>query len=126
MRSVFRLKGGGEFHPNVQLNRDLRQQGVLDDELRRLAELSALGAREIAVRVAFDQGDYFRSIHAGLGRNRNGLTVGRVSADDFKADWIERGYTHESGKRIPGRNVLRRGARRAGLRVRGRRRAASE
>ena len=125
MRSVFRLPGG-EFHPNVQLNRDLRQQHVLDDELRRLAELSALGAKEIAVRVAFDEGDYFRSIHGGLGVNRKGLTVGRVSADDVKADWIERGYTQHPGRRIPGKNVLRRGARRAGLRVRGRRRAATQ
>jgi len=125
MRSVFRLPGG-EFHPNVQLNRDLRQQHVLDDELRRLAELSALGAKEIAVRVAFDEGDYFRSIHGGLGVNRKGLTVGRVSADDWKAHLIEAGWTTQSGTHVKGKNVLRRGARRAGLRVRGRRRAATQ
>lgn len=148
MRSVFRIPGG-EFHPNVQLGRDIRQQGTMDEELRQLAELAALGAKEIAVRVAFDQGDYFQSIHGGLGTNRNGLTVGRVSADDFKAHWIESGYrtirgqgvkSGDRGRRtrirnlesgadlgfVKGKNVLRRGARRAGLRVRGRRRASAE
>lgn len=117
---------GVVFAPNWDLGRDLRQQGVLDDELRNLADLAALGAKEIAVREAFDTGDYYESIHGGLGENRNGLTVGRVSADDFKADWLERGYTHSSGKRIPGKNILRRGARRAGLSVRGRRRASDQ
>lgn len=143
MQSVFRFPGG-EFRPNFQLNRDLRQQHVLDDELRRLAELAALGAREIAVRVAFDTGDYFGSIRGRLDRGRTGLSVGRVVADDFKANWIEYGYRTIRGQgsrggdrgrrtrirnlgegaelgRVPGRKVLAKGARRAGLRVRPRR-----
>lgn len=126
MRSVFRLPGGGEFHPNLQLNRDLRQQHVLDDELRSLAELASLGAREIAVREAFDTGDYYGSIHGGLGTNRKGLTVGRVSADDHKAHWVEFGWRTTSGRQVPGKNVLRRGARRAGLSVRARKRIGAE
>lgn len=123
MRSVFRFPGG-EFHPNVGLNADMRREGLLDDELARLADLAALGAREIAFRVAYDETNvtephYFDSIHGGLGRNQRGLTVGRVSADKFTANWIERGFTHHPGRRrIPGKNVLRRGARRAGLKVR--------
>ena len=125
MRSVMRFPGG-EFHPNVQLNRDLRRQHELDQELAQLAELAALGAREVAVRVAYDQGDYFSSIHGGLGANRNGLVVGRVSADDYKAHWVERGWTTRSGTVVKGRNVLRRGARRAGLRVRAGRRATPD
>jgi hypothetical protein len=130
MRSVFRFPGG-EFHPNVQLGRDIRQQGIMDDELRRLADLVTLGAKEIAVRSAFDEGDYYRSIHGGLGRNRKGLVVGRTSADDFKADWIERGHriVTRDGRMVgtvKGKNVLARAARRAGLRVRGRRRASTE
>lgn len=141
MRSVYKFPGG-EFHPNFQLNRDLRQQHVLDGELKRLADLAALGAREVAVRVAFDQGDYFGSIRGQLATNRRGLPVGRVVADDFKANWIEYGYrtirgqgTGGRGSRtrirnlsgdadlgfVKGRKVLAKGARRAGLPVRARR-----
>jgi hypothetical protein len=126
MRSVYRFQGG-EFHPNFKLSRDLREQHTLDGELERLARLATLGAREIAFRVAFDRGDYFGSIRGGLGRNRRGLTVGRVSADDFKADWIERGHrivarnSQMVGMAKP-KNVLRRGIRRAGLPIRARRR----
>ena len=122
MRSAFKF-AGGEFRPNFKLNRDLRKQHTLDDVLGRLAGLAALGAREIAVRVAYDRGDYYGSIRGGLGLSRRGLTVGRVSAGDFKANWIENRYrlVTRSGRvvgTVKGRNVLRRGARRAGLRVR--------
>lgn len=144
MRSVFRF-AGGEFHPNFKLNADLRRQQVLDPELKRLADLAALGAREVAVRVAFDRGDYFGSIRGTLATNRAGLPVGRVVADDFKANWIEYGYrtirgqgsrSGALGRRtrirnlsggaelgfVRGRKPLARGARKAGLRVRPRRR----
>ena len=91
---------------------------MFDDELRRLTADAALGGREVAVRVAFDTGAYYGSIHGDLGRNRKGLRVGLVQADDYKANWIERGWTTRYGAVVKGRNVLRRGARRAGLRVR--------
>jgi hypothetical protein len=126
MRSVFKVPNG-EFHPNLKLNEDMRRDHQFDQELDHLANLAALGAKEIALRVAFDRGDYFSSIHAGLGNNRRGLVVGRVSATDFKAHWIERGHrivTRDGrvvGQAKP-KNVLARGARRAGLRVRSRRR----
>ena len=124
MRSVFKFPGG-EFHPNFKLNEDLRRQHVIDPQLERWAQEAALGAREIAVRVAFDQGDYFASIHAGLATNRRGLAVGRISAPDFKALWIERGWQTSTGRQVKGRNVLRRGLRKTGLRVRSSRRAPS-
>lgn len=125
MRSVFRFKGG-EFRPNVGLNADMRTEHALDDELRHRAELAALGAKEIAVRVAFDTGAYFGSIHPALGKNQRGLTVGRVTATDFKAHWIEKGHriVTRDGRQagfVKGKNVLARGGRRAGLRVRTRR-----
>jgi len=144
MQSVYRFPGG-EFHPNFKLNRDLRKQGTLDAELRRLAELGALGAREVAVRVAYDRGGYYQSIRGVLGTGRTGLAVGRVVADDFKANWIEYGYrtiqgrgvkSSDRGRRtrirnlssgaqlgfVKGRAPLAKGTRRAGLRVRPRRR----
>ena len=95
---------------------------VYDDELRRLTADAVLGAKEIAVRVAYDQGDYYQSIHAELGHNRRGLRVGRVVADDYKAHWMERGWTTRSGGQVKGRRVLARGGRKAGLRVRAPRR----
>lgn len=126
MRSVFRFDGG-EFHPNFRLNADLRREHTLDGELQRLAQEAALGARELAFRVAYDSGDYYRSIRGGLATNRRGLPVGRVAASDFKAHWIERGHRKVTvNGRVfgfaPGKQILARGGRRAGLRVRGRRR----
>lgn len=116
-------RGNLTLYPNWKLGDDLRRTGTFDAELRRLAAEAALGAKEVAVKVAFDQGDYFSSIHAELGRNRRGLRVGLVVADDWKAHLIERGFRHTSHGRptgvvVKGKNVLRRGARKAGLRVR--------
>jgi hypothetical protein len=111
-------RGNLTLYPNWKLGDDLRRTGTFDAELRRLASEAALGAREVAVKVAFDRGAYFSSIHAELGRNRRGLRVGLVVADDFKAHWIERGWVTRSGTVVKGKNVLRRGGRKAGLRVR--------
>jgi hypothetical protein len=111
-------RGNLTLYPNYKLGAELRRTGVFDDELRRLADEAALGAKEIAVKVAFDTGAYYSSIHAELGRNRRGLRVGLVVADDFKANWIEKGWTTRSGTVVKGKNILRRGGRRAGLRVR--------
>ena len=111
-------RGNLTLYPNYQLGEQLRRTAVYDEELRRLAADAALGAREIAVRVAFDQGNYYQSIHADLGYNRRGLRVGRVVADDYKAHWMERGWTTRSGRVVKGKRVLARGGRKAGLRVR--------
>jgi hypothetical protein len=127
MRSSFKF-AGGEFRPNVHLSKDLRRGRTLDPALDDLAKLGALGAREIAFRVAYDSGDYFRSIHGGLGVGvRSGLPVGRISATDHKANWVESGHRkvtrdHRVIGVVRGRRVLQRGARRAGLRVRSRKR----
>lgn len=126
MRSSFPFPGG-VFIPNVKLNRDLRQEHTLDGELERLARLAALGSREIAFKVAYDEGDYYRSIVGGLGVSRRGLVVGRVAAADFKAHWVENRHrlVNRHGwvvRVMPGRKVLVKGARRAGLRVRPNRR----
>ena len=115
-------RGDLTLYPNWQLGADLRRTAVFDDELRRLTSEAALGAREVAVRVAFDTGAYYASIHGELGKNRRGLRVGLVVADDWKAHLVEAGWTTQSGTRVKGKNVLRRGARRAGLRVRAPRR----
>jgi hypothetical protein len=116
-------RGNLTLYPNYKLGAELRRTGVFDDELRRLTSEAALGAKELAVRQAFNTGDYFSSIHGELGHNRKGLRVGLVVADDYKAHWIERGWRHHShgqptGVIIRGKNILRRGGRRAGLRVR--------
>lgn len=115
-------RGDLTLYPNYSLGAELRRTATYDDALRRLTADAALGAKEIAVRVAFDTGAYFSSIHGELGRNRRGLRVGLVVADDHKAHWVERGWTTRSGTVVKGKNVLRRGGRRAGLRVRGPRR----
>lgn len=111
-------RGNLTLYPNYKLGAELRRTGVFDDELRRLTADAALGAKEVAVKVAFDTGAYFSSIHGELGKNRKGLRVGLVVASDHKAHWIERGWVTRSGTPVKGRNVLRRGGRRAGLRVR--------
>lgn len=127
MRSSFTFTGG-EFHPNVHLGRDLRREHTLDPALEALAKLGALGAREIAVRSAYDSGDYFQSIKGGVGVGiRSGLAVGRVSAADFKARWVEFGHRKVTRDRrvigvVRGKRVLTKGARRSGLRVKARRR----
>jgi hypothetical protein len=111
-------RGNLTLYPNYKLGPELRRTGVFDDELRRLTDDAALGAKEIAVKQAFDTGDYFASIHGELGHNRKGLRVGLVVADDYKAHWVERGWVTRSGTIVKGKNILRRGGRRAGLRVR--------
>jgi hypothetical protein len=135
------IRGEGfVFEPNYQLGHDLRRAGALDPALQNLAAEITLTAKEIAVREAFDTGDYMESIHGGLGKGRTGYVVGRVSADDHKANWIEYGHRtiHGAGTgrrrirnlqgevsfgMVKGRHILRRAARRSGLRVRNRRRS---
>jgi hypothetical protein len=116
-RSVIR-RGNLTLYPNYKLGEQLRRSQIYDAELRRLADLGRLGAQEIAVKSAFDTGAYYNSIRAEVGRNRRGLAEGRVVAEDFKSHWLERGWTTRSGRVVPGRNILRRGARRSGLKVR--------
>ena len=138
-RGLIRGKGF-IFEPNYNLGHDLRRSGVLDPALLGFAAEITLTAKELAVREAFDTGDYMGSIHGGLGKGRTGFVVGRVSADDFKANWIEYGHrtVHGAGTgrtrirnlqgetsfgMVKGRHILRRAARRSGLRVRNRRRS---
>ena len=111
-------RGNLTLYPNYKLGPELRRTRMFDDELRRLTADAALGAKEIAVKVAYDTGAYFNSIRGELGHNRKGLRVGLVVADDYKAHWVERGWVTRSGAVVKGKNVLRRGGRRAGLRVR--------
>lgn len=111
-------RGNLTLYPNWQLGADLRRTGALDPELRRLAGEATLGAKEAAVKDFYDTGAYFSSIHAELGHNRRGLRVGLVVADDHKAHWAESGWTTRSGTKVKGKNILRRGGRRAGLRIR--------
>ena len=99
-------RGNLTLYPNYKLGEELRRTSVYDDELRRLTADAALGAREIAVRVAYDQGDYYQSIHGDLGDNRRGLRVGRVVADDYKAHWIERDHHDRAGGVVKGKRVL--------------------
>ena len=122
-------RGRLTLYPNYKLGPELRKAGVFDDELRRLADLGALGAREIAVKEFFGVdshtgqiGAYYHSIHSDLGHNRKGLRVGLVVASDWKAHFAERGWTTRSGTVVKGRRILARGARRSGLRVRAPRR----
>ena len=111
-------RGNLTFYPNYKLGPELRRTGVFDDELRRLTSDAALGARELAVKQAFDTGAYFSSIRGELGDNRRGLRVGLVVAGDYKAHWVERGWVTRSGTVVKGKRILARGGRRAGLRVR--------
>jgi hypothetical protein len=114
-------KGSITLAPNWDLGADLRRTSTYDAILRDLTQEQALGAREIAVAEFFDTGDYFDSIDSELGTNRRGLVVGLVVAEDHKANWAEHGWTAPSGRRVPGKRILQRAARRAGLRVRARR-----
>jgi len=135
MRGVLR-RGQVTLAPNWNLGHDVRAAGIFDAEIRILGERAALGAKEVAVKEAFETGAYFSSIHFEIATGKRGEQIGRVVADDFKAGWIERGHRTVRGqgtgrKRlrnlqgtpstgfVKGRNILRRGARRAGLRVRG-------
>lgn len=111
-------RGNLTLYPNYKLGAELRRTATYDDELRRLTNDAALGAKELAVKQAFDTGAYFASIHGELGHNRKGLRVGLVVADDWKAHLIERGWTTRSGTVVKGKKILARGGRRAGLRVR--------
>jgi hypothetical protein len=116
-------RGNLTLYPNYKLGPELRRTAVFDDELRRLANLGALGAREVAVKDYYGVdshtgqiGAYFNSIHAELGKNRKGLRVGLVQADDWKAHWAENPPRQETGRRRG--KILARGARRSGMRVR--------
>jgi len=115
-------RGNLTLYPNYKLGAELRRTGVYDAELRRLTAEGALGAKELAVKQAFDTGAYFSSIHGELGHNRRGLRVGLVVADDWKSHLVERGWVTRSGTVVKGKKILARGGRRAGLRVRAPRR----
>jgi hypothetical protein len=121
MPRVFR-QGGVTLHPNWNLGRDLGRSHVLAPVLDRLAQEAASASEAIARAGFYDTGDYLRGIDAGVGPNRRGRMVGRVVATDWKSAWAERGWTTQGGRKVPGRKILARGARRAGLRVRATRR----
>jgi hypothetical protein len=121
MPRVFR-QGGLTLYPNWNLGRDLGRSHVFDGILDRLAHAAAEASQAIASREFHDTGDYLRSIEAGVGPNRRGRVVGRIIASDWKAHFAERGWTTRSGTVVKGRNILRRGGRQAGLRVRAPRR----
>ncbi len=72
-------------------------------------------AKGIARREAYDTGVYHDSIEGAAGLDETARIVGRVNAGDFKAHWIERGYTQRNGVHVPGKNILRRAADAAGL-----------
>jgi hypothetical protein len=117
-------QGGVTLHPNWQLGRDLRHSHAFDAILDRLASEAATASQAIASREFYKTGAYRGSIDAGVGPNRRGSVVGRIVATDYKAVWAERGWTAPGGRKVAGRKILARGARRAGLRVRAPRRRA--
>jgi hypothetical protein len=91
-----------------------------DTELAALADAAATFSAGLARRVAWDHGDYGRSIHGSLDYDDQGRRVGRLIADDWKANWVERGFRHfahgrPTGGRVPAKHVLERGWRRTGL-----------
>ncbi len=116
-------KGDVLLAPNWALGRDLRRTHDFDPTLAPYIAQITLTARELAVRDAFEHGDYLASIHGEI-RPVGGQNVGLVAADDFKANWIERGWTTRSGTSVKGKRILRRAARRAGLRYRSPRKRA--
>lgn len=118
-------RGNFTLYPNYKLGEEIRRSGALDADLKRLADLAVLGARELAVKEFYGVdsrtgaiGSYYSSIRGQLGYNRKGLRVGLVVSDDWKAVLAEKGWTTRSGQPVKGRKILARGGRRAGLRVR--------
>lgn len=111
-------KGDLLLAPNWKLGADVRRTHDFDPTLLPYIQEITLTARELAVAEAYESGDFFNSISGRIYTTPKGQHVGLVAADDFKANWVERGFTTRSGTRVKGRNILRRAARRAGLRYR--------
>jgi hypothetical protein len=116
-------KGDVLLAPNWKLGADIRRTHNFDPTLAPYIAEIELVARELAVRDAFGAGDYFGSIHGEITTTVKGQHVGLVAADDFKANWLERGHrivTHDGRMvgTVKGKRILRRAARRAGLRYR--------
>ncbi len=100
--------------PNRRLEAELRKSREVEPLLKDGAETIAEEARNIAQREAYQTGAYRNSIEAVAGEDA-GEVKGRVVAKDFKAGWIEFGYTQRNGVHIPGKNILSRAADAAGF-----------
>jgi hypothetical protein len=103
-----------------RLEDKLASSHEFDTELAEVADAAASFSQALARRVAWDSGDYGRSIHGELDYDDQGRRVGRLIADDWKANWVERGFRHfahgrPTGGRVPAKHVLERGWRRTGL-----------
>jgi hypothetical protein len=102
---------------NRHLERDLERSGALTPALEDLADAVEAEAKALARPEAYESGDYERSIGAEVGPDEHGDQVVRLRAEDWKAHWVEWGYTQRDGVFIPGKAILRRAAEQAGLRV---------
>lgn len=92
-----------------QVEEEIVRSQPISDHVQDIARGIALDAKSLARVEAYASGDYYRSIEAGAGV-RDGRAVGRVSAGDFKAGWIEFGT-----RRQPPKAILRRAAEAAGV-----------
>jgi hypothetical protein len=99
---------------NRRLERDLERSGVLTPALQDLADAVEAEAKALARAEAYESGDYERSIEAEVGPDERGDQVVRLRAEDWKAHFIEFGYTQRNGVFILGRAILRRAAEQAG------------
>ncbi len=102
------------YRRNPALAQQLRRSPDTAAALLAKANDVADEAQSIARRDAYDTGAYHDSIAGAAGAASEGV-IGRVNVTDFKAHWIERGYTRQDGVHVPGKNILRRAADAAGL-----------
>lgn len=95
---------------------DWDAEALRQPEARRAVEQAAELAAGLARRLApVLSGAYRDSIHAEVDI-RSGKPVGMVIADDFKANWIERGARSPTAT-TPARHPLQRGVEGTGVKV---------
>ena len=108
------MAGRTTFEKNPFCERSLRQGVMMMEALKVRAEAGARSARALA---PVETGAYRDGIQADAAIVPGVGAVARINATDFKSNWIEFG-SHPKYGAFPAHAVLRRGAERAGLRVR--------
>ena len=96
------MSTSSRFVPNPGFESEIIRDPSMAESLLPLAEQAAAVAKGLApVRL----GHYRDSIEGVAGARDDGIVVGRVLSDDFKANWIEKG----TGVPLPtkGLHVLR-------------------
>lgn len=104
------------FDYNPRCEPEVARADEVKDGIKDATTVLVRQGTAIANEVAYESGDYARSIHGELALDPQRGWVGALVASDYKAHWVEWGWTDKAGGQHPGKHVLQRAVFAAGLR----------